>query len=125
MIKYLIIFIVFLHGLIHFMGFAKAFGYGKLSVLSEPISKQSGAIWFLTAVLFITAIILFLFKNDNWSYVALIAVISSQILIIMVWSDAKYGSIANLIILIISICAFGMQYFERQFRNDVNHHLQL
>lgn len=56
--------------------------------------------------------------------VAIIAVVLSQILIIGSWKDAKFGSIANLIVLLVAIAAWATRHFESQFRNDVNSHLQ-
>ena len=57
--------------------------------------------------------------------VAIIAVVLSQILIIGSWRDAKFGSIANLIVLLVAIAAWAIQHFESQFRNDVRSHLQI
>ncbi len=42
MIKYFFAAIILIHGLIHCMGFAKAFGYGNITQLSKDISKPSG-----------------------------------------------------------------------------------
>jgi hypothetical protein len=102
MLKYIIAFIILLHGLIHFMGFAKAFGYGNISQLGE-VSKTSGAFWMITAFLFITATILLLLKKDSWMVVGIIAAIISQVLIISVWRDAKFGTIANVMVIVFAI----------------------
>lgn len=124
MLKYLFLFIMLMHGLIHFMGFAKAYGYGGTRQLTLPISKSVGSLWMLTAFLFIAATILFLFKNEYWIYVAIPAAILSQLLIVMVWKDAKWGTIANLIIFIVAILAFTSLQFEKTFYADVKKHLQ-
>ena len=124
MLKYLFLFIMLMHGLIHFMGFAKAYGYGDMKQLTLPISKGAGSLWMLTAFLFIAATILFLLKKEYWIYVAVPAVILSQILIVMVWKDAKWGAVANLIILLVAVLAFTSLQFEKTFRADVKKHLQ-
>ncbi len=104
--RYVLGFIILIHGLIHFMGFAKAFGYGTITQITKNISKPLGALWMITALLFVgTAILLFL-KNDSWLWVALIAAVLSQVLIITVWNDAKFGSIANIIILVVIVAAY-------------------
>lgn len=64
MLKYIIALIILMHGLIHFMGFAKAFGYGNITQLGE-VSKPMGSLWFITAFLFITVAILLLLKKDT------------------------------------------------------------
>lgn len=123
MLKYLFAFIILLHGVIHFMGFAKAIGYGNINQLTKEISKPAGFIWFVTALLFITTTILFLLKKESWPYIAVIAAAISQILIISVWKDARFGTIANVIILLVAIAGWGSQHFEAQFRKDVKTHL--
>ena len=98
MITYLFTSIILLHGSIHFMGFAKGFNYGFNSQITIGISKIAGVFWFITAVLFVAVAMLYLFKNVGWPYVAVSSVVLSQILIIAVWKDAKYGTIANFIV---------------------------
>lgn len=124
MLKYLFLFIMLMHGLIHFMGFAKAYGYGDMKQLTLPISKPAGILWMLTAFLFITAAILFLLKKEFWIYVAIPTAILSQLLIVMVWKDAKWGTIANLTILVVAVLTFTSLQFEKTFRADVQRHLQ-
>ncbi len=115
--------IIFIHGLIHFMGFAKAFGYGNITQLTKNISKPEGVIWFITAILFIVTAVMYLFNKDWWPVVGIIAAIISQVLIITAWKDAKFGTIANLIILLVAIGSWASMHFESQFRKDVKAHL--
>ena len=107
------------HGLIHLMGFAKAFDYGNITQLTKTVSKPFGAFWFATAVLFIIITLFLLLKKDWWWIPALIAIIISQVLIISFWSDAKFGTIANLLILVAIINAWGIQYFVNTYKSDV------
>ena len=124
MIRYFFAFLILLHGLIHLMGFAKAFSYGNITQLTKYISKPMGLLWLLTSLLFITAIVLFLFNKGSWPIVAIVAVVLSQILIISSWKDAKFGSIANLVVILVAIPAWASRHFESQFRNDVKSHLR-
>ncbi|MFZ1785997.1 MAG: DUF6544 family protein [Ferruginibacter sp.] len=119
MLKYLFACIVLIHGLIHFMGFAKAYGYGNITQLTKAISKPAGAFWLVAAFLFIAATVSFLWKKESWPFIAIMAAILSQVLIFMVWKDAKYGSLANLIVLLVAIGGWGSLHFESQFRKDV------
>ena len=41
------------HGLIHFMGFAKAFGYAELPQLTQPVSREMGFLWLAAGLLVI------------------------------------------------------------------------
>ncbi len=119
MLKYIFSFIMFVHGLIHFMGFAKAFNYSNFSQLTKEISKPTGVLWFVTAILFVLSVILFLFKKDAWVYFALIAIVFSQYLILNNWQDAKFGIIANVIILLFIIIGFFQINFKNEYRNEV------
>lgn len=42
--RYLLNLLILLHGLIHLMGFAKAFNYAAVSQLTQPISKSAGVL---------------------------------------------------------------------------------
>lgn len=89
-----------LHGLIHLMGFAKAFGYAQLPQLVLPISRMMGALWLTAALLLLAAAVaLFAAPRFFWALGAL-GLLASQIVIISAWSDARYGAALNLIALI-------------------------
>lgn len=119
MYKYLFIFITLIHGLIHFMGFAKAFNYGNITQLIKEISKPIGIVWLATGFLFLICLALSLFNNQSWAYFGLIAVVVSQILILFNWQDAKFGTIANGIILIFIIIGFFQIKFKSEYKNEV------
>ncbi|MGB5436738.1 MAG: DUF6544 family protein, partial [Maribacter sp.] len=116
--RILFIVILFVHGLIHFMGFAKAFDFGNMAQFTKEISKPVGFLWLLTSLLFIVSGVLYLIKKETWPMLAIIAVILSQILIFMVWKDAKFGTIANVIILLVGIVGFGHYQFHKMVRGE-------
>ena len=111
--KYVFAGIILVHGLIHFMGFAKAFGYGNITQLTKDISKPAGFFWFVTALLFTGAVIFFLLKKESWPMIVIVAAVISQILIITVWKDAKFGTIANVLGLLIAILSFATIRFAK------------
>ena len=97
-----ILFAVFLvvHGLIHLMGTAKAFGVAEIPQLTKQIAGPLGVLWLLAAALFLGAAI-FLFTWPQWWWVVGAgAVVVSQVAIATSWSDARYGTIANVIVLV-------------------------
>ncbi len=124
MIRIIFSIIMLLHGAIHLMGFAKAFNYGNITQLTKEISKPFGILWLLAAFLFTAATILFLAKKDAWMFVGLLAIIISQILIFTVWKDAKFGSIANFIVLVTVVLSWGGYHFEKSYQRDVKENLQ-
>ncbi|MEO5565008.1 MAG: hypothetical protein ABIR18_16295 [Chitinophagaceae bacterium] len=101
------IFIVLAHGLIHFIGFAQAYGYTHFREITTTIPKQLGQVWLATGVLFIAAILFYLFKLDAWFTISIVSVIISQALFVTVWKDAKFGTITNIIILIAAIIGYA------------------
>jgi hypothetical protein len=119
MLRFLLAFLVLIHGLIHLIGFAKAFGYGNITQLSKYISKPVGVFWLIAAILFIIATVLILAHTDSWWIPGLIGVVSSQILIFMIWQDAKFGTIANAIVLVAALLSFGRWQFENSYKKEV------
>ncbi len=119
MVKLLFFFIILLHGLIHLMGFAKAFNLAEINELTQSIPKLTGAVWGMTALLLATAAVTFLMEKDWWWMAAVPAVILSQILIINHWQDAKYGTVANLIILLGIAWGYGNWSFNRLVNREL------
>jgi hypothetical protein len=91
--------ILVLHGLIHFMGPAKAFGWAELPQLQLPISRGIGLLWGLAGLALLATAALHLVGARGWWVLALVAVILSQGVILASWSDARVGTIPNLVIL--------------------------
>jgi len=116
--------IVLLHGLIHLLGFVKAFGFKEVKELTLPISKPIGMVWLFAFVFFVIAAIMFVFKKSSWWLFGLIALMASQVLIIFFWHDAKFGTIANVIILITAIIGYATSSYYSKYRNDEKTGLQ-
>ncbi len=96
--KLAIALVIVIHGLIHVLGFLKAFELAKVEELKMPITKASGIIWLITALLFLATSVMYLV--DSYFYIGLgvSGVTLSQALIWQDWKDAKYGTIPNLIL---------------------------
>ncbi len=87
-----------LHGLIHLIGPAKAFGWGNITQLRQPISPTGGVLWLLAALLLIGCAVGVAASARWWWYLALAGALLSQYLIMQAWGDAKFGTLANLVI---------------------------
>jgi len=112
MLRIVFMFVVAIHGLIHLMGFAKAFGLADMEQLTQDISKSAGFLWLLSSILFILAALAFLLEKDWWWMICVPALVVSQTLIVMSWSDAKFGTLANAIILATAVVGFGVWNFN-------------
>jgi len=121
--KYVFVCLMFIHGFIHLMGFVKAFGYAQINQLTKDIPRSAGAMWLIAAVILIITSALFILKIQYWWLIALSGVILSQLLIIFDWHDAKFGTLANGIILAVVIPVLAEWQFENQYKRDVTEHL--
>ena len=115
--KYVFLIILLAHGLIHLLGFAKAFYSTEIVKQLSGVSKPIGALWLVAFILFIITSSQF-FNNKKWFYFAFAAIFISQILIVLAWKDAKFGTIANLLILVVSIVAMGNYNFSKMVENE-------
>lgn len=118
--KYIIGILLLVHGLIHFMGFAKAFSIAEISQLSQSISKNMGMLFLFAGLFFIASFLLFIFKSDLWIVVAILGGVLSQILIVIYWQDAKFGTLANIIILLAALMALSTRNFKKTYMMDVS-----
>jgi hypothetical protein len=104
--KTAIIILLFLHGIIHLMGFVKAFEIAEISELTLAISRGWGVLWFIAAILLIFSGVLFWMNLTAWWIPAITGMILSQVLVFAFWQDARFGSIPNLLILMFIISGF-------------------
>lgn len=96
-----LIFALFLivHGLIHLMGTAKALGVACVPQLARQIDRPLGARWLVAAAL-LGATAIFLFTWPRWWWVVgAVAVVVSQVVIVTGRTDARFGTVANVIVL--------------------------
>ncbi|MBK8555944.1 MAG: hypothetical protein IPL65_09330 [Lewinellaceae bacterium] len=118
MLRIIIAFILLMHGLIHLMGFAKAYGYAALSQLTQPIAKPAGLLWLLTTLLLSVAALLMWQQHPYWWVLAFPGILFSQILIISHWTDARFGTVANIIGLLFALTAAGTWQFDQMVAQE-------
>lgn len=99
--------IIFLHGLIHLPGFVKAFGLKEVNELTLPVSRPMGLLWLLAAILLLVYGILHSVHARYAWLIGLLAVALSQTLVILFWKDARFGSVPNLLILLVVLVSLG------------------
>lgn len=123
--KWFLFLIIIIHSLIHILGFLKAFQLAEINQLTQNISKPIGILWLIALILFLGAAIQLILNHNLWWITGVIGVILSQVLIILFWQDAKFGTIANFIILLSVIAGYGFWSFENIFNKDVAHSLNI
>lgn len=117
--------LVAIHGAIHLIGFAKAFGYAKDVPITQSISGAVGVVWLLSSLCFIATALLIVVSNEYWWVAGTLAVVSSQSLIFSTWNDTSFGTIANIIIVVAIALAFGSWHFRRLYETDVKQQLEV
>ncbi len=90
--------LVGLHGLIHLLGAAKAFRWAEVAQLKQPISPATGTVWLAAGVILIVAAVAVGVSARWWWWLALPGVLLSQWLIMHAWGDARFGTVANIVI---------------------------
>lgn len=89
-----------IHALLHGLGFAKAFGWASLDQLKLPISRPFGVLWLAAALLLLAAVATLLTAPRWFWLVGIVALTASQIAIFSSWSDARFGTLPNVLLLI-------------------------
>ena len=123
--KTALVILVFIHGLLHLLGFSKAFDLAPLPDLSINISRINGYLWLTAAVLMISTALLYHFNKEWWWLPAIIALILSQYLILLNWKDAKFGTVINVMLLLLILVSIASSLFKLQYHTDVDQQLKL
>lgn len=113
------------HGLVHLIGFLRAFNMMDGKNFSIPVSKPMGLLWLLTFILFEAVALMMFYNYKQWWIIGSIAVVISQFLIIWYWHDAKWGTFVNIVILFVIVVDFGSWHFRRTFNREVATNLQV
>ena len=118
--------VLLVHGAIHLMGAAKAFGVAELPELTTPISSAFGLLWLLAAVLFVAAAVCLVVRPRLWWALGACAVMVSMIAISGSWKDAKYGALVNAIAaagVVAGFLTFGPVSLLAAYESDVQRSL--
>lgn len=117
-----------IHGAIHALGFVKGFGLAEVVSLKEPVGPHAGVLWLAAGLGFLAAAGMFLAAPARWWIVGLPALALSQALIASSWTDARFGTLVNVIVLI--PLALGMLEaspgsFSSMYQRESRRHLAL
>ncbi len=114
--------LLLLHGLIHLSGTAKAFGVADMPQLTQQIGKPMGIVWLCAALLFVATTVAVFSWPERWWMIGGAAIVVSQFAILSSWTDARFGTMANVIALagvIIGFASVGPWSLRAQFQRDV------
>jgi len=100
MLRIVFLILLCVHGVIHGLGFAKAFGLAELPQLTQAIARPWGVLWLAAGVLLVATAVMLPLAPRAWWVVGAVAVAVSQTVIVASWSDARFGTLANLVVLV-------------------------
>ncbi|MCW2803426.1 MAG: hypothetical protein JWN06_1643 [Propionibacteriaceae bacterium] len=120
--RWIVVAVLVVHGLIHFLGVAKGFGWAEVPALKAPIGARGGVLWLLAATLVLATAVLIAVRAPTWWWmVAVCAATVSQVAIATSWSDAKVGTVVNVILVLAAGYGFvsvGPTSFHAQWRDQ-------
>ena len=119
--------ILIIHGIIHLIGYLnlgnikKTAGFSNKTIfpVSKGLFETLGFAWLLVFIVIMFTALIFLLDKNWWIFPGAFSVILSQLLIIIYWKDAKFGTISNLIILIVIMFSYGTSNFDRMVYGEV------
>lgn len=121
-LRWSVILVITGHGLIHLLGAVKGFGWAEVPALEQPIGAALGLCWLAAAALMLLTAGLLVARVETWWTVAAAAVLASQAVIITSWSDAKVGTVVNVLLALAAvygIASYGRASLRATFRRDV------
>jgi hypothetical protein len=120
--KWLLILLLSVHGLIHLLGGLFAFGAAGLPEISESISPGMGILWLSAAATLLAAALMVLRAPRIWWVSGLAGATLSQVAILSSWSDAWFGTPVNVLVALLALRAFaaeGPLGFRTEYRRQV------
>lgn len=107
-VRWFVVIVLTVHGLIHLMGAAKGLGWAQVDQLREPVGVLAGVGWLVAGVLVVTAAAMIAAgAPTSWWAVALVAAVVSQAMVMSSWSDAKAGTLANALLVLAAVLGFA------------------
>lgn len=108
-----------MHGMIHLLGFVKAFDIVSMDAFNLRVSKTTGLFWMVAGLLFIAGALFYSSGSTFSLYMFVPGVIISTVLILSSWGQAKYGTIGNVLLLVLiaaSVSSCQMQKMVNEER---------
>lgn len=128
MLRSLILLILVFHAIIHLLGFVKYWGLAPVSQLTgrtifeipEKLHRPYAVAWLAATLLLLAGGVGMMLRQEWWPLIAGVGVLTSQLLVIVAWPDAKFGTIANILILVAALPAAAEVRFNRSARSDMD-----
>lgn len=120
--KVAFVLLLLFHGLIHLLGVAKGFGLAEVAQLKMPIGRGAAVLWLFSTLGFLVTAAMVLWAPAHWWIPAAAAVVMSQAAIVTSWGDAKFGTVANVLVslaLLPAVLDLRSGSLRSRYRQDV------
>lgn len=119
--------VVVAHGLLHLLGFVHARWPQRVPQLSGAtmfdlppvLARAVGPAWLVAAIAMIATAALWYAERDAWWIVGAAALVLSQTLVLHAWPDAKFGTVANVLLALAVVIGFAQAGFRRDSAAEV------
>lgn len=107
-VRWSVIVLLTVHGLIHLLGAAEGFGWAEVAALEEPVGTTAALLWLLASALVLATAAMIAVRRPTWWWaLGAAAVIVSQAVILTSWTDAKAGTAANVLLALVCVHGFA------------------
>lgn len=112
MLRYLLFTLLMLHGAIHLAGL-----FTPVAGRVMAMDRAPGIYWAACSALFGLSSLLLILHEKHWAWVALLAALSSQVLIASAWEQARFGTILNIVIVLAVLALLFVKQAPVMFRD--------
>ncbi|GAA1937423.1 DUF6544 family protein [Nocardioides marmoribigeumensis] len=107
-VRWTVVLLLTVHGLIHLLGVVKGFGWAEVPALTQDVSPAAAVLWSAATVLVLATAATVALGGPDWRWVlAGAAAVVSEVAIVSSWADAKAGTAANLVLVLVSAYGFA------------------
>lgn len=112
MLRYLLFALLILHGAFHLAGF-----FTPVAGRVMAMDRAPGIYWAACSALFGLTSLLLALHEKHWAWVALLAALSSQVLIASAWEQARFGTMLNVVIVLTVLALLFVKEAPVMFRD--------
>ena len=119
-VRWVVVVVLVGHGLLHLLGVAKGFGWSEVSQLKQPVGVLGGVLWLIAGILVVSSSAFIAAGVPTWWWaIAVAAAVVSEVAIVTSWSDAKAGTLVNVVLVLAAgygFASLGPTSFHAQWR---------
>ena len=120
--RWIFVVVIAIHGLIHLLGAAKGLGVADVPQLTTPIGRGMGIVWLSASLLMLASLAAWLAAPRLFWIAGAVALAVSELAIVTSWHDARFGTIANVVLVVAVVYSFltvGPTSFRAEYEQAI------